>query len=144
MQQSTENRPRNLATYPGKMPGIEYAYLKLLQCLQTLVIKNRGTWEFHHPVLIIHLKLNHLSHRTWRNWFDHRYYAITFAFYVHIFKMEMPCIPYKGQTWCKVVNIMWILYALIYLLIILLFEIFYPSKCQNTIDFQQLMLPRDI
>lgn len=66
------------------------------------------------------------------------------AFYVHIFKMQMPCIPYEGQTWCKVVNIMWILYALIYLLIILLFEIIYPSKCQNTIDFQQLMLPRDI
>lgn len=53
------------------------------------------------------------------------------TFYVHIFKMQMPCIPYEGQTWCKVVNIMWILYALIYLLIILLFEIIYPSKCQN-------------
>lgn len=144
MQQSTENRPRNLATYPGKMPGIEYAYLKLLQCLQTLVIKKQRHMRVSSSGIDYSSKIkppipSHLTQLVRPSILRNN-----ITFYVHIFKMQMPCIPYEGQTWCKVVNIMWILYALIYLLIILLFEIIYPSKCQNTIDFQQLMLPRDI
>lgn len=62
MQQSTENRARNLAIYPGKMPSIEYAYFKVTTMFANIGLK-RGTWEFHHPVLIFYLKLNNLSHR---------------------------------------------------------------------------------
>lgn len=60
------------------------AYLKLLQCLQTLVKNNRGPWEFHHPVLIIHLKLNHLFHRNWRSLFS-SILRNNITFYVQIF-----------------------------------------------------------
>lgn len=42
MQQSTENRARNLAIYPGKMPSVEYAYFKVTTMFANIGLK-RGT-----------------------------------------------------------------------------------------------------
>lgn len=41
MQQSTENRARNLAIYPGKMPSIEYAYFKVTTMFANIGLKKR-------------------------------------------------------------------------------------------------------
>lgn len=119
------------------------AYLKLLQCLQTLVKNNRGQWEFHHPVLIIHLKLNHLSHRNWRSLFS-SILRNNITFYVQIFN-NANALHTVGMA-----NLMQSCKHNVNLICSYLFidynyclRLFYPSKCQNTIDFQQLMLPRD-
>lgn len=41
MQQSTANRARNLAIYPGKMPSIEYAYFKVTTMFANIGLKKR-------------------------------------------------------------------------------------------------------
>lgn len=41
MQQSTANRTRNLAIYPGKMPSIEYAYFKVTTMFANIGLKKR-------------------------------------------------------------------------------------------------------